>query len=515
MAGERLSMTKLMEILRLQIGEKRSLRDTGRSVNCSPSKVHNLVVRFKSLGLSWPLDPSVDEARLESLIYDSLEKPVKTKVTPDLAYLHREMRKKGVTLYLLWQEYKEIHPEDGYQYSHFGELYRQYKKKLSPSMRQTHKAGEKVFVDWSGDGIEITNGETGEVWEAPLFVGALGASSYAYVVAKSDRKSRNWIACHCEMYEFFGGVPEVTVPDNEKTGVTKACLYEPDLNPTYHHMALHYGTTMMPTRPVRPKDKAIVENAVLNAQRWILAALRNHTFFNLAQANEAIAKKLVEYNDRKMKLLGSSRSELFSQLDRPALKPLPANRYEFSQWSEPKVHIDYHVLVDKHYYSVPYQYIGEKVDAARTRSMVEIFFKGKRIAVHKRLYNSKEPSTQDEHMPSHHREFGEWSPKRFMRWAEKNGPHTQQVIEHNLSSRRFPEQSYRTCLGILRLEKRYGNARLEAACKRALFIRSVSYRSINSILENGLDKKDLPGSTNPAQPAMPKHGNIRGPQSYH
>ncbi len=515
MARKRLSMTKLMEILRLQIGEKLSLRDTGRSVKCSPSKVHNLVVRFKALGLGWPLDPSVDEAALESLIYDSMEKPAGTKAQPDLAYVHREMRKKGVTLYLLWQEYKEVHPEDGYQYSHFGELYRQYKKKLSPSMRQTHKAGEKVFVDWSGDGIEITDGETGEVWEAPLFVGALGASGYAYVVAKSDRKSRNWIACHVEMYEFFGGVPEVTKPDNEKTGVTNACLYEPDLNPTYHHMARHYKTTVIPTRPRKPKDKAIVENAVLIAQRWILAALRNHTFFNLAQANAAIAKKLVEYNDRKMKLIDSSRLELFSQLDRPVLKPLPSKRYEFSKWSEPKVHIDYHVLVDKHHYSVPYQYIGEKVDASRTLSMVEIFFKSKRIAVHKRLYNSKEPSTQREHMPSHHREFGDWSPARFMRWAEKTGPCARHVIENNLKSRRYPEQSYRTCLGILRLEKKYGNHRLEAACKRALFIRSISYRSINSILENGLDKKELPCTTDPVQPRMPTHGNIRGSQSYH
>ncbi len=370
-------------------------------------------------------------------------------------------------------------------------------------------------MDWSGDGIEITNGETGEVWEAPLFVGALGASSYAYVTAKPDRTSRNWIACHSEMYEFFGGVPEVTVPDNEKTGVTNACLYEPDLNPTYHHMARHYKTTVMPTRPVKPKDKAIVENAVLNAQRWILAALRNHTFFCVAQANEAIAEKLMEYNDRKMQLIDSSRLELFSQLDRPALKPLPSKRYEFAQWSGPKVHIDYHVLVDKQRYSVPYQYIGEKVDASRTRSMVEIFFRGKRIAVHKRLYHRKEPSTQKEHMPSHHRDFGDWSPERFMRWAEKTGPCAKAVIESNLNGRRFPEQSYRTCLGILRLEKRYGNARLEAACKRALFIQSVSYKSINSILENGLDKKELPGTTTPSQMTMPLHDNIRGPQSYH
>ncbi len=514
MAKERLSMTKVIEILRLRIGEKRSLREVARSLKCSPSKVHDVVVRFNVLKLSWPLDSSIDEAELESLIYKKVVRPEKTKCKPDLAYIYKELRRKGVTLYLLWQEYKESHPEDGYQYSHYCGLYREYQKKLSPEMRHSYKGGDKVLVDWSGDGINITDRETGEVWEAPLFVGTLGASAYSYVTAKSDKTSRNWIACHCEMYEFFGGVPAATVPDNERTGVTKSCLYEPDLNATYHHMARHYDTTMLPTRPYSPKDKAIVENAVLIAQRWILAALRNHTFFSLEQANEAIAEKLVDYNAREMKLVGVSRMALFSQLDKPALQPLPARRYEFTQWSEPKVHIDYHVLVDKHYYSVPYQFVGEKVSASRARSTVEIFFKGKRIAVHKRLYQSKNPSTQKEHMPSHHKEYSEWSPDRFINWAQKTGPCTKQVIESNLNGRRYPEQAYKSCLGILRLEKQYGDDRLESACKRALFIRSTSYKSIHSILENGLDKKPLPSTDMTQQTLMPLHGNIRGPENY-
>jgi len=317
------------------------------------------------------------------------------------------------------------------------------------------------------------------------------------------------------MYEFFGGVPIETIPDNEKTGVTNACLYEPDLNKTYYDMSRYYNTDVFPTRPYKPKDKATVENAVLIAQRWILAALRNHTFFTLEQANEAIAEKLVDYNNRKMKLIDSSRTELFIQLDKPALQPLPATRYVFTKWSEPKVHIDYHVLVDKHYYSVPYQFVGEKVSASRSSSTVEIFFKEKRIAVHMRLYNSKNPSTQKEHMPSHHRDYREWSPDRFIQWAEKFGPCTRQVIESHLKGRRYPEQAYKTCLGILRLGKRYDEKRLESACQRALFIHSSSYKSISSILDKGLDKNALPSRDLTEQTLMPHHDNIRGPGDYH
>ena len=509
-------MRKLKEILRLRIGEKKSLRETARSVKCSPSKVHNVIVRFNALGLSWPLEEPLDEATLESLIYESIQKQAEGhKAKPDLNYMLRELRRKGVTLQLLWQEYKEQQPEDGYEYSHYCELYRQYQKKLSPVMRQTHKAGDKTFVDWSGDGIEITNRETGEVRAAPIFVGVLGASGYAFATAKDDRQLRNWIACHCEMYEFWGGVTAVTVPDNEKTGVKDPCLYEPDLNATYSHMARHYDTVVIPARPYRPKDKALVENAVLNVQRWILAALRNHTFFTLAQANEAIREKLTEYNDREMKMINSTRSELFVTMDKPALRSLPVSRYEFAQWSEPKVHIDYHILVDKHYYSVPYHYVGEKVSVSRTFSVIEVFFKGKRIAVHKRNFNSKQPSTLEEHMPKNHREFQSWNPDRFIRWAAKIGKFAQQVIENNLQARRHPEQAYKTCLGILRLGKIYGNDRLEVACQRALFIRSISFRSINSILKKGLDKHSLPGLEIASETPMPAHENIRGPSQYH
>lgn len=515
MARKRMSVRKTKEILRLKLGEKRSLRDVARSVGNSPSVVHGCVVRFKASGLQWPLDPQMDDAELEARLYRADKETDEKRAAPDLGYMHKELRKKGVTLYLLWQEYKQAHPDDGYQYSRFAGLYRSYRKKLDVTMRQRHKAGDKVFVDWSGDGVEIVDRETGEVWEAPLFVGVLGASGYTFTKAAPSRESRHWIGCHIGMYEFFDGVPAATVPDNEKTGVTHPCLYEPDLNPTYADLANHYDTAVIPARSKKPRDKAKVENGVLLAQRWILAALRNHVFFSVAQANEAISEKLEVYNARKYQRLDESRKELFEQLDRPELKPLPNRRYEYGEWSKPKVNIDYHVEVDKHFYSVPYQLVGERTEARRTATTVEIFFKGKRVAVHRRLYKSREPSTKKEHMPASHRKHLEWTPSRIISWASKIGPSTAKVAESIMASRRYPEQGYRSCLGVMRLGEKYGKERLEAASERVLVIGSPSYKTIKSILENGLDKQPMLPRTQGSTAKVPAHENIRGPEYYH
>jgi transposase len=517
MSKKRLSVRKIKEILRLKLTEERTNREVATSVGCSPSKVHNCLARFEASGLDWPLPPEMDDEALEAkLYYSGPPFPKNRREAPDWGYVHTELRRKGVTLYLLWEEYRQAHPEDGYQYSRFCDLYRRYSKTLDVTMRQTHKAGDKVFVDWSGDGIDIVNRETGEVTEAPVFVGVLGASGYTFVTARESRESRQWIRCHMEMYEYFDGVPWVTVPDNEKTGVTRACLYEPDLNPTYAEFARHYGTAVLPTRPRKPKDKAKVENGVLCAQRWILAALRNHTFFSVEQANEAIAEKLEEYNARNYQRLGVSRRELFETLDRPALKPLPSARYEFGEWSKPKVNIDYHVDVDKHFYSVPYRLVGERTEARRTASTVEIFFKGRRVASHRRSYVKNGATTLPEHMPKNHRAHGEWSPERIVSWAKKSGNHTAQVAEHIMASRLHPEQGYRSCLGLMRLGKSYGDDRLEAASRRSLAIGSPSYKTIKSILEKGLDKQPLP-PVKAELPTMnlPDHENIRGPEYYH
>jgi transposase len=517
MSKKRLSVKKTKEILRLKLTEKRTNREVAASVGCSPSKVHNCLARFEASGLSWPLPPEMDDEALEAkLYYSGPAFPKSRREEPEWGYVHKELRRKGVTLYLLWEEYRQTHPEDGYQYSRFCDLYRRYSKTLDVTMRQTHKAGDKAFVDWSGDGIDIVNRETGEVTEAPVFVGVLGASGYTFVTARESRESRHWIRCHMEMYEYFGGVPSATVPDNEKTGVTHACLYEPDLNLTYAEFARHYETAVLPTRPNKPKDKAKVENGVLCAQRWILAALRNHTFFSVEQANEAIAEKLEEYNARNYQRLGVSRRELFETLDRPALKPLPSTRYEFGEWSKPKVNIDYHVEVDKHFYSVPYRLVGERMEARRTASTVEIFFKGRRVASHPRSYVKSGASTLPEHRPENHRAHQEWSPERIISWAKKSGTHTAQVAEHILASRQYPEQGYRSCLGLMRLGKSYGDDRLEAASRRSLVIGSPSYKTIKSILEKGLDKQPLPPvKTELPTMTLPDHENIRGPEYYH
>lgn len=517
MARKRISMRKTKDILRLRLGEGRSLREVGRSVGNSPSVVRDREVRFRASGLRWPLEPEMGDDELEARLYPSEgESRGVKKAELDLARVHKELRRKGVTLYLLWQEYKQAHPDDGYQYSRFAQLYRKYRKKLDVTMRQKHKGGDKVFVDWSGDGIEIVDRETGEVCEAPVFVGVLGASGLTFAKAASSRESRHWIQCHIEMYEYFDGVPAATVPDNEKTGVTRSCRYEPDLNPTYAEMAGHYGTAVIPARVLKPRDKAKVEGGVLLAQRWILAALRNHVFFSVRQANEAIAEKLEELDNRKYQRLDESRRELFEQLDRPALKPLPKRRYEYGEWSEPKVNIDYHVEVDKHLYSVPYQLVGERVEARRSATTVELFFKGKRVASHARSYRKGQATTKPEHMPPSHRKYLEWTPSRIVSWAGKTGPFTAKVAEDIMASRRHPEQGYRSCLGVMRLGKKYGEKRIEAACERALVIGSPSYKTIKSILDSGLDKKPLlPGIDDNQTTTMPAHDNIRGPEYYH
>lgn len=514
MAKKRISVRKTKEILRLRLGEKRSLRETAQSVNISPSVVHDCVKRFDASGLAWPIGPEIDDAVLEQKLYPPKVGSCDLKAEPDFVYIHKELRKKGVTLYLLWQEYKLEHPDDGYQYSQYNSLYRRYRKQLEVTMRQTHKAGDKAFVDWSGDGIQIVDRETGEVWEAPLFVGVLGASGYTFARAAASRQSRDWIECHIAMYEFYKGVPAATVPDNEKTGVTHPCLYDPGVNPSYAEMARYYDTAVIPTRARKPRDKAKVENGVLNAQRWIIAALRNHVFFNVAQANEAILEKLAIYNSKKYQRLDESREQLFEQLDRPCLRALPNRRYEYGEWSEPKVNIDYHVEVDKHIYSVPYRLVGERVEARRTWKTVEIFFKGKRVASHLRSYIKGGTTTDAQHMPESHRQYMQWTPSRIINWASKTGPCTGKVAERILASKRHPEQGYRACLGVKRLGDKYGQERLEAASERALLIGSPSYRTIRSILEKGLDKQTTLFGTQPEKGELPVHDNIRGPEYY-
>jgi transposase len=431
---------------------------------------------------------------------------------PELSYLHQEMHRKGVTLQLLWYEYKQQHPE-GYQYSYFCELYRRYLKNLDPVMRFQHRAGEKMFVDFAGQRVDIVDPDTGEISEAHLFVAVLGASNYTYAEAFPGEDLPSWITAHVHAFEFFGGLSEIVVPDNLKSGVTRPCYYEPDLNPTYQDMAQYYGIAIIPARPKKPRDKAKVESAVLVAERWILAALRNHRFFSIAELNKAIRQKLTDLNNRPMQVLKKSRREMFDTLDRPALRPLPAAHYEFAQWKTAWVNIDYHIQVEQHFYSVPYQLARQQIDVRLAANTVEAFFKNRRVASHKRSFIPGKFTTLIEHMPKSHRRYLQWTPSRLLRWASKNGPYTEKLAAAIMDSRTHPEQGFRSCLGIMRLTKHYPSERVEAACKRALHIKAFSSGSVKSILRNGLDQQEclLP---EPEPDPPPSHPNVRGTTYY-
>jgi len=506
-------MRKIRDMMRLH-AEGMSHRSIALAVGVSPTTVGDCLGRVIAAGYAWPLPEGLDDGQLEARLYPPDPCPRRALVPPDWSYIHRELRRKHMTLMILWQEYKSNHPEDGYQYSHFCELYREFCARQDVSMRQIHLAGEKAFVDWSGDGLTITDPETGQESQVELFVGVLGASNYIYAEAAATQGLQDWIKCHIHMYEHFGGVPALTVPDNTKTAVTTADRYEPDLHATYLDMARHYGTAILPTRVRKPKDKAKVEGAVLLAQRKILARLRNHRFFSLEESNETIRLCLTELNAAPFQKMEGSRRELWETLDRPALKALPPTRYEYAEWRRCKVNIDYHVEVEKHLYSVPYQLVHEIVDVRITQVTVEILFKNRRVCAHERRVG-RGYTTDPDHMPKGHREYAEWTPTRIMSWASDTGPNTARVAEVIIARRDHPEQGYRSCLGILRLGKKYGKDRLEAACARAVALGAYSYKSIQSILSTGLDKQPLPGTEKTTKTAAPAdHANIRGPQYY-
>jgi len=453
----------------------------------------------------------MDDTALEQKLFPSATGTSKrNRNAPDWLEVHKELKRKSVTLALLWHEYKTDNPE-GYQYSWFCRQYAEWVGTIDLVMRQEHRAGEKLFVDYAGQTMDITNRLTGEVKKAQIFVAVLGASNYTYAEATLSQGLPDWIDSHVRALNYFGGVPEVLVPDNLKSGVSKACFYEPDINPTYHDLATHYNTVVVPARVREPRDKAKAESGVQVVERWILAKLRNHTFFSLSELNEAISKLLEELNNKPFQKLPGSRRSMFEELDRPALKPLPSEQYLFAEWKKATVNIDYHLEVDGHYYSVPYQLVKKKVDVRITSATVECFYRNKRIAGHKRSDRKGYHTTLHEHMPSRHQKYLEWSPERFLRWAQKIGPQTVVLTEKILSSRAYPQQAYRTLLGILRLGKSYSNERLEAACGRAVLIGATSYRSVESILKNGLDSKPVP-EKEPSPPVC--HRNIRGSQYY-
>lgn len=514
MPQERLTMRKISEILRLKWELGLSNRTIARSCRTSHSTVGEYVKRAEMAGLHWPLPEALDEDRLYELLFPRAEKKEEQTIPlPEWHEVHNELRKKGVTLRLLWDEYLEAHPS-GYSYSQFCELYRRWAKKLNSSMRQNHKAGEKMFVDYAGQTMPIIDPETGEIRQAEVFVAVMGASSYIYAEAQWGQDLPNWIHGHVRAFSYIGGVPEIVVPDNLKAGVTHTCRYEPDVNLTYQEMAEYYSVAVVPARVRKPQDKAKAETGVQNVERWILARLRKHKFFSLAELNQAIRGLLDVLNNKKMEHLGKSRRELFETLDRPALRPLPARAYEYAVWKKARVNIDYHVEFDKHYYSVPHTLVHQQVEVRASERTVEIFFKKKQCALHPRSTARGRHTTLAEHMPASHRFYSEWSPDRFLHWAEKNGAYTARLIQIVLQSRTHPEQAFRACLGILSFSKKYRPERLEAACQYALANEIHTYRGIKNILQNGLDLRDNAEKNSQTLPVS-SHANIRGKEYYH
>lgn len=508
-------MRKLKEVLRLRyLGLKQ--QQIARSCGIAQSTVHNYLKAVTAAGVSWPLPDDWNDRRLEEVV-SGKPRPAeiwRKNAMPDFGAVRRQLQThRNLTLQLVWEEYRED-ARDGYSYSRFCELYHEWMRKLDVVLRHEHRAGEKMFVDYAGDTIPVYDRQTGAVdFQATLFVAVLGASSYAFAEATRSQELSCWIGSHIHALEFFGGVPEIAVPDNTKTGVKHPCRYEPDLNPTYREMAEHYGLAIVPARPYKPRDKAKVEAAVQLAQRWIVAALRHRKLFSLTELNEAILALLDRLNRRPFrKRPEASRATLFEQLDRPALRPLPAERYVIAQWKTVRANIDYHVEIEHHYYSVPYQLVGQKLEARYTNTTVEIFHRGTRVASHARSFAPHKATTIHEHRPKSHQAHLEWTPSRLIHWAETVGHATGEVVRTILESKPHPEMGYRACLGILSLAKTYTPARVEAASQRAWLLGACSYQSLKSILKRSLDQQ--PMLELEVEKSGPHHGNVRGAEDY-
>ena len=515
MPAERTTMRQVREVLRLKFVGGVPIREIARRVGVAASTIRETIRRFQAAGLSWPLPEELTDIALEAKLFvaASAKQGHRRQIEPDWAGIQRELKRKHVTLSLLWHEYIERNPE-GYRYSRFCDLYRSWKGKLSVTMRQTHVGGDKLFVDYAGDTVAvIIDRLTGEVREAQIFVAVMGASNFTHAEATWTQGLADWIGAHTRAFAAIDGVPRLLVPDNAKVAIIKACLYEPQVNRTYAEMAAHYGTAVLPTRPRRPRDKAKVEAAVLIVERWILARLRHRLFYSLAELNAAIGEQLKRLNEeRPIRRLGVTRRQLLEELDRPALKPLPIEAYVFAEWRVRRVGIDYHVDVEGHFYSVPYRFARAEVEVRLTGRTVEIFARGERIAVHLRGSGNGKHTTVAGHMPSSHRRYADWTIGRIRRDAALIGPATAALCELILERRPHPEQGFRSCLGILRLARAFGAARLEAAATRAIEIGALTYGSVRSILDHKLDRHAAKGS---AESAPVLHPNIRGSRYYH
>jgi transposase len=507
-------MRQIIEVLRLKYEAGLSHERIARACGLSKGVVGKYVSLAHAQDVTWPLPEDVDEVRLEALLFPARTPPSRF-AEPDYFQVHQELKTKGVTQQLLWAEYVEHHGDKAHRYSQFCHHYRLWRGRQRRSMRQVHRAGEKIFIDYCGPTVPVVDRSSGEMRKTQVFVAVLGASSYTFAEATWSQSLPDWIASDQRMLAFYGGVAELLVPDNLKAAVTKADRYTPKINQTYAELAAHYQTAVLPARPYKPKDKAKAEAGVLLVERWILARLRHQTFFSLAELNAAIAQLLPALNQRPFQGRTESRQSLFEALDRPALRPLPATPYVYAEWRKARPGIDYHIEIDKRLYSVPHALVGLVLDVRVTDIAVEVMHKGQRVALHSR-HGQGRFVTLTEHMPKANQAHKNWSPGRFLNWAKDIGPSTLDVVQVQLKDRPHPEHGYRACLGLLNLSRRYSRDRLEQACGRALAINSASYQSITSILKQGLDQLSLPLAEEELDPTdLPVHTNVRGPHYYH
>ena len=507
-------MRQIREVLRLHFESGRSIRQINASTKTSVGAIQKLLKQARELNLSWPLPGDLDDVRLAALFYSTTDTATsKRLVVPEWKTLHQELKRKGMTKQLLWEEYCQTYPTRCYSYSQFCDLYARWSKRQKRSLRQLHKAGEKVSVDYAGLAIPVIDPRTGEVKiDAQVFVGVLGASNLTYAEATRSQKLPDWLQSHVRMFDYLGGVPEIVVPDNLRSGVTSACRYDPQDNPPYQQLAEHYGVAVIPARPYKPKDKAKAEVGVQIVERWIMMRLRHHTFFSLAELNQCIRILLDELNAKPFKQMPGSRREAFERLDRPALRPLPLQPYRYVAIKTVKVNIDYHVQFNQHHYSVPHQYVGEKLQLHASDTLIQIYFKGNLIASHP-IKTGYGMTTNPAHMPKKHAHHHKWTPQRLRQWGRDIGTDTEQWIQRQLDSKDHPEQAYRLCLGLLNLSRIYPASRLNAACKIANREKLNRLKQIKSILKSNRDQ--LPEQLDLTVELPQDHENIRGPQYFH
>ncbi|EPY5491483.1 IS21 family transposase [Enterobacter hormaechei] len=513
MSAKRIAMRKIRDVLRLRLQAGLSFRQISLSTKVSVGAIQKLLKTAEQLQLAWPLPDGLDDTQLARLFYPAADTRGSSRFQlPDWPTVHQELKRKGMSMQLLWQEYTERYPNRCYSYSQFCERYRGWCQLQKRSMRQQHKAGEKCFIDYCGPTVPIVSGSTGEIRQAQIFVAVLGASNYTYAEATLTQSLPDWLHSHVRAFEFFGGTPALLVPDNLKSGVNKACRYEPELNPSYQQLAAHYQLAVMPARPYKPKDKAKAEVGVQVVERWILARLRHHTFFSLAELNQCLRALLTELNERPFKQLPGNRRQAFEQLDQPALTPLPQQPYRYVAIKSVKVNIDYHVQFEQHHYSAPHQYVGETLELHAGDQLVQLYFRQQLVASHPRKHQPG-TTTLAAHMPVHHSKQQAWTPGRLKQWAQDIGPDTLRWVSDRLAEKAHPEQAYRLCLGLLNLTRSYPPERVNGCCQLANREGLSRLKQLKSVLASNRDQ--LPEQPSFTLELPQSHDNIRGPNHFH